>query len=116
MVRCTGMNRRPPSTRLGRYIRSVGNGVRGSAWPFARPYTTARAVVAARGGYGATRICHLADFDSMARHPKWLVGFSDVTALHLEALRVGVASLHGPNFAALGRADEDARSEWVRAL
>jgi len=76
----------------------------------------ARAVVAARGGYGATRISHLADFSSLARHPKWCVGFSDVTALHLEALRAGVASLHAPNLAALGRGDEQVRQEWLRAL
>lgn len=77
---------------------------------------TARAVVAARGGYGATRISHLADFKSLARYPKWCVGFSDVTALHLEAARAGVASLHASNLVALGRADADAREEWLRAL
>jgi muramoyltetrapeptide carboxypeptidase len=76
----------------------------------------ARAVVAARGGYGATRISHLADFSSLARHPKWCVGFSDVTALHLEALRAGVASLHAPNLAALGRGDAEAREDWLSAL
>jgi muramoyltetrapeptide carboxypeptidase len=76
----------------------------------------ARAVVAARGGYGSTRISHLADFSSLARHPKWCVGFSDVTALHLEALRAGVASLHASNLATLGRGDAEMREEWLRAL
>jgi muramoyltetrapeptide carboxypeptidase len=77
---------------------------------------SARAIVAARGGYGATRITHLADFSSLQRHPKWCVGFSDVTALHLEALRVGVASLHAANLASLGRGDAQARAEWLEAL
>jgi muramoyltetrapeptide carboxypeptidase len=77
---------------------------------------SARAIVAVRGGYGATRITHLADFASLQRHPKWCVGFSDVTALHLEALRVGVASLHASNLASLGRADAVARAEWLEAL
>jgi muramoyltetrapeptide carboxypeptidase len=77
---------------------------------------SARAIVAARGGYGATRISHLADFASLQRHPKWCVGFSDVTALHLEALRVGVASLHASNLASLGRGDAGARAEWLEAL
>ncbi len=78
------------------------------------PQTTA--IVAARGGYGATRITHRADFDSLRRHPKWCVGFSDVTALHVEALRVGVASLHAPNLTTLGREDAQTREDWVQAL
>jgi muramoyltetrapeptide carboxypeptidase len=77
---------------------------------------TARALIAARGGYGATRITDRADFAALARHPKWCVGFSDITALHLEALRVGVASIHAPNLAALGRGDADTREDWQRAL
>lgn len=76
----------------------------------------ARAVVAVRGGYGATRICHAADFESLAAFPKWCVGFSDVTCLHLEALRAGVASLHASNLTGLGRADEATRERWVDAL
>jgi muramoyltetrapeptide carboxypeptidase len=77
---------------------------------------TARAIVGARGGYGATRICHAADFESLRRHPKWCVGFSDFTALHLEAIRVGVASLHAPNVTSLGRGDAVGRAAWIEAL
>jgi muramoyltetrapeptide carboxypeptidase len=77
---------------------------------------TARAIVAVRGGYGLTRICHAASVPELLRHPKWCVGFSDFTALHLEAMHAGVASLHASNLAALGRGDEVARSEWLDAL
>jgi muramoyltetrapeptide carboxypeptidase len=77
---------------------------------------TARALIAVRGGYGATRICPTADFAALARHPKWCVGFSDFTALHLEALRAGVASLHAANLAGLGRGDAAERELWVDAL
>jgi muramoyltetrapeptide carboxypeptidase len=76
----------------------------------------ARAIVAVRGGYGSTRICHDARFDALLEHPKWCVGFSDFTALHLEAARAGVASLHAPNLTALGRGDALARDAWVDAL
>lgn len=76
----------------------------------------ARAIVAARGGYGASRICHAADFSRLRSHPKWCIGFSDITALHLEASRVGVCSLHAANLTTLGRADEPARAAWLRAL
>jgi muramoyltetrapeptide carboxypeptidase len=74
------------------------------------------AVVAARGGYGITRITHDVDFDALRRSPKWLVGFSDVTALHTEALAVGVASLHAHHAAGLGRGDAHARADWLAAL
>lgn len=76
----------------------------------------ARALVAARGGYGATRICHAADFSSLTRYPKWCVGFSDFTTVHLEAASVGVASIHAPNLTALGRADAETRSDWIHAI
>jgi muramoyltetrapeptide carboxypeptidase len=75
-----------------------------------------RAVVAARGGYGALRIAHLADWSLLAAHPKWLVGFSDVTSLHLEAQRAGVCSLHADNAGGLGRGDARARERFVSAL
>jgi muramoyltetrapeptide carboxypeptidase len=77
---------------------------------------TARAVITVRGGYGLTRICHQASVLELLRHPKWCVGFSDFTALHLEAMHAGVASLHASNLASLGRGDELARSQWVDAL
>jgi muramoyltetrapeptide carboxypeptidase len=74
------------------------------------------AIIAARGGYGLTRIAHLADYAGLLRHPKWIVGFSDVTALHVEAAALGVASLHGPNAAALGRSDHWTQQRFIAAL
>jgi muramoyltetrapeptide carboxypeptidase len=74
------------------------------------------AVIAARGGYGITRIANDVDFAALRHSPKWLVGFSDVTALHLEAQAVGVASLHAHHAAGLGRGDAHARSAWISAL
>jgi muramoyltetrapeptide carboxypeptidase len=74
------------------------------------------AVIAARGGYGITRIATDVDFGVLRRAPKWLVGFSDVTALHVEAQGVGVASLHAHHAAGLGRGDAHARERWRSAL
>ena len=74
------------------------------------------AIIAARGGYGLTRIAHLADYAPLLRHPKWIVGFSDITALHVEASTLGIASMHGPNAAALGRSDHWTRQRFIRAL
>ncbi len=76
----------------------------------------AHAIVAARGGYGLGRIAPNLQLEALVEHPKWVVGFSDLTALHLEATRVGVMSLHGHNVAGLGRGDARARDAWIHAL
>lgn len=75
-----------------------------------------RAIVAVRGGYGASRFVHALDWSAFARAPKWIVGFSDITALHVEASRVGVASIHGPHVTSVGRSHASCRADLVRAL
>lgn len=55
-----------------------------------------RAVFAARGGYGVSRLLDGLDFSGFLQNPKWLVGFSDLTALHAHVNQLGVESLHGP--------------------
>jgi muramoyltetrapeptide carboxypeptidase len=75
-----------------------------------------RAVIAARGGYGLSRFVHELDLRVLARSPRWIVGFSDMTALHIEAARAGVASLHAGHVTSLGRGDAHGRDAFVRAL
>ena len=60
-----------------------------------------RLVMSVRGGWGSARILPLLDYAAMRRDPKVLVGFSDVTALHLalQSQGVGFATIHGPNAA-----------------
>jgi muramoyltetrapeptide carboxypeptidase len=56
-----------------------------------------RGVVCARGGYGVQRIVDDVDIAAVRRDPKLVVGFSDITALHLALWRgARLASLHGP--------------------
>ncbi len=74
-----------------------------------------KAIIAARGGYGATRILDV-DWSALRRSPKWLVGFSDITALHCEAVRVGVRSIHAPNVTGLARVDSWTRHCLLTAL
>lgn len=53
------------------------------------------AILCARGGYGLVRIIDHIDFNRFRRHPKWLIGFSDVTVLHAHLNSVvRVASIH----------------------
>ena len=54
-----------------------------------------RAIFSARGGYGSTRIIEDIDFSSFSQSPKWIIGFSDVTAFHLRMSSMGIASIHG---------------------
>lgn len=60
------------------------------------------AVFCARGGYGAQRMVDLVDWPALrAAGPKVFLGYSDVTALHEAfAMRLGLATLHGPMTAA----------------
>jgi muramoyltetrapeptide carboxypeptidase len=58
---------------------------------------TLKAIFCARGGYGTARLLNRIDLNVFARHPKWIVGFSDITALHSCILmRMGTAVIHGP--------------------
>ena len=41
-----------------------------------------RAIISARGGYGTVRIIDSLDFTRFLQHPKWIIGYSDITALH----------------------------------
>jgi muramoyltetrapeptide carboxypeptidase len=56
---------------------------------------TIKAVFCLRGGYGTTRIVDQLDFTRLLKSPKWVVGFSDLTALHLQLYKLGVVSIHG---------------------
>lgn len=53
------------------------------------------AIFCARGGYGTTRIIDQLDFKTFLKKPKWIVGFSDITALHLKLYQLGIESIHG---------------------
>lgn len=54
-------------------------------------------IVCARGGYGCSRILPLLDFDVIKSNPKVLIGYSDVTALHLGIFKkTGLVTFHGP--------------------
>jgi muramoyltetrapeptide carboxypeptidase len=68
----------------------------------------ARAIFCARGGYGAMRILPEVDPAPLLAAPKLLVGFSDVTPLHVALNRAGLATVHGPVVTQLGRAPEAA--------
>ncbi|ADV42994.1 LD-carboxypeptidase [Bacteroides helcogenes] len=56
----------------------------------------AKAILCSRGGYGAVHLVGKSDFTRFKEHPKWLIGFSDITALHNEFQQNNFATLHAP--------------------
>ena len=55
-----------------------------------------KAILCSRGGYGAVHLVDKLDFTAFRESPKWLIGFSDITALHNTIQQQGFASLHAP--------------------
>ncbi|MFW6020067.1 MAG: S66 peptidase family protein [Bacteroidales bacterium] len=73
-----------------------------------------RAVICARGGYGTARIIDHIDFSGFLNAPKWIAGYSDVTALHSHIhTNFGIETLHSPmplNFPVDGSENESVLS------
>ena len=55
----------------------------------------AKAIICTRGGYGTIRLIDQLDFSRFRKHPKWLVGYSDITVLHNRLHLSGFPSIHG---------------------
>lgn len=77
----------------GRYAGTLSERVDGTQKLIDNP--TVKAMIAARGGYGAAMTLPFLDLESLTSRPKWIVGYSDVTALHAAVNNLGVESIHG---------------------
>jgi len=65
-----------------------------------------------RGGYGASQVVPFLDFDVIAANPKALVGYSDVTALHVAIRqRTELVTFYGPGLTSMGSAK---RADWTK--
>jgi len=53
-----------------------------------------KAVISARGGYGTMRIVDQIDFTKFKQHPKWIIGYSDITVLHSHIHNFGIETMH----------------------
>src|SRR5512134_2852426 len=86
-----------------------------ASWAISLP--EARAAMAARGGYGTSRILPRIDWKKMMRRPRLVIGYSDVTAiLAYLSTRLRIPTLHGPMAAAdlARRTDGDALAGFCR--
>ncbi|MBA3673548.1 MAG: LD-carboxypeptidase [Chitinophagaceae bacterium] len=74
-----------------------------------------KTIMCARGGYGMGRIIDDINFNKFKKNPKWIIGFSDITALHSHLFaKYKIASLHAPMAAAFN--DEEYKNEYVQSL
>ena len=59
--------------------------------------SSVNALLAVRGGWGCNRILPLLDYDLIKRHPKIIMGYSDITSLLIAIYaKTGVVTFHGP--------------------
>ncbi|HZX75021.1 MAG TPA: LD-carboxypeptidase [Cyclobacteriaceae bacterium] len=73
-------------------------------------------VFCARGGYGLTRILDRVNFSKFLQQPKWIVGFSDITALHLKLQQLGVESIHGPMLLHLFKSEYNESAQRLKKM
>lgn len=66
-----------------------------------------KAIVCTRGGYGSSMLLDPLTHNDFKNHPKWIVGYSDITALHSAMVCSGVMSLHANMGGALGSRGAD---------
>lgn len=75
-----------------------------------------KAIMIARGGYGTMRIIDMIDFTGFNAHPKWIIGFSDVTVLHSHLHTVlSTESIHANMCLQLGK-NREADDTLVKAM
>ncbi|MEX2350558.1 MAG: LD-carboxypeptidase [Flavobacteriaceae bacterium] len=75
-----------------------------------------KAIWCARGGYGTVRIIDHLDFTEFKKHPKWIVGYSDVTVLHSHVHNLGYETIHAEMAMEIAKKTSLTRSSLRNAL
>lgn len=76
-----------------------------------------RAILCARGGFGCIKLLSLLDFESIKKHPKVFVGFSDVTTLLVAIYqRCRMVTFHGPLVTSLAKSSDATISGLMHAV
>ncbi len=81
---CKGVN--------GSYSGTVEERLSDLLWALAEP--SVRAILCSRGGYGTIHLLQHVAPSTLRRDPKWIIGFSDISALHAMSISSGIASIH----------------------
>lgn len=75
-----------------------------------------KAIFSARGGYGSSRFLDSIDFTVFQKQPKWVVGFSDITAVHCHIHTLSIESLHATMPKLFLQKDGEASLEGLRKI
>ena len=76
-----------------------------------------KAIIAGRGGYGCVRIIDQIDYTNFKKNPKWIVGFSDITAIHSHIQQqFQIPTIHGQMVKSFLDATEESISTLRNAL
>lgn len=73
-----------------------------------------KAIFCSRGGYGAVHLLERLDKLPLRDNPKWIIGYSDITALHALMNRHGIESIHAPMASHI--ADTKGKDDDTKAL
>ena len=79
--------------------------------------TSIKAILCNRGGYGTIQLVDLIDLKTVKKNPKWLIGYSDITTLHVMQTKAGVMSIHGTMSTSIAKTNgKDDNSTLLRDL
>ncbi len=78
---------------LGKYAGTPEERLSDLEWALRNP--DIKAILCNRGGYGTIQLTTMLPLQDISAHPKWMIGFSDITTLHGMETRAGVMSIHG---------------------
>lgn len=94
---------------LSRYAGTIAERASDIEWAYNNPQV--KAILCTRGGYGTIQLLNVLPPDIYTRHPKWLVGYSDITTLLSASVTSGTMCIHGTMLTSLvgtqGTADDD---------
>lgn len=94
---------------LARYAGTIAQRASDIEWAYNNPQV--KAIMCTRGGYGTIQLLDVLPQGIFRMHPKWLIGYSDITSLLSASVRDGVMSIHGTMLTSLvstqGTADDD---------
>lgn len=100
--------------RLGRFCGTVDE--RLSDLQQAMDDPDAKAILCSRGGYGIVHLLDKVSFSGIKKHPKWLIGYSDITALHAAFYINGLMSLHAPMAKHLVQDTDSMASHYLKEI
>ena len=75
-----------------------------------------KAIWCARGGYGTVRMVDGLNFSEFKKHPKWIIGYSDITVLHSHIHNIGIETMHADMPADIGKRTVEAATSIKKVL